>query len=129
MEEGRHHDPSNRPQRKGERMSWAIGYDDNWKRDVGYGVPSLCDHPKCMEEIDRGLGYICGDGPYGEGGGCGLFFCEEHQINNRCARCRVRRKPFVPKPDLPEWINYKATHPSWVEWRQKVQVRSKGVRG
>ena len=26
-------------------MSWAVGYDENWKRDVGYGVPSYCDHP------------------------------------------------------------------------------------
>ena len=28
-------------------MSWAVGYDSKWQRDIGYGVPSICDHPKC----------------------------------------------------------------------------------
>ena len=36
-------------------MSWSIGYDDNWDRDIGYGVPAYCDHPGCNEEIDRGF--------------------------------------------------------------------------
>jgi len=46
-------------------MSWAIGYDTRWQRDVGYGVPAWCDHPGCEAEIDRGLSYVCGNEPYG----------------------------------------------------------------
>jgi hypothetical protein len=55
-------------------MSWALGFDGNWNRDIGYGVPSYCDHPKCSAKIDRGLAYVCcGQEPYG-GDGCGLYF-------------------------------------------------------
>ncbi len=36
-------------------MGWSIGYDDNWKRDIGYGVRATCDHPACNAKIDRGL--------------------------------------------------------------------------
>jgi hypothetical protein len=25
-------------------VSWQIGYDRRWKRDIGYGVPCVCDH-------------------------------------------------------------------------------------
>lgn len=51
-------------------MGWSIGYDNNWKRDIGYGVPATCDHPDCNEEIDRGLAYVCGNEPRGgEDGG------------------------------------------------------------
>ena len=39
-------------------MGWSIGYDDNWKRDIGYGVPAVCDHPGCNEKIDRYLNII-----------------------------------------------------------------------
>ena len=28
-------------------MGWAIGYDSNWGRDIGYGVIAYCDHPDC----------------------------------------------------------------------------------
>lgn len=59
-------------------MSWAIGYDDHWHRDVGYGVPATCDHPGCQKLIDRGLAYVCGGQPYGGDDGCDLFFCEDH---------------------------------------------------
>ena len=31
-------------------MGWSIGYDNNWNRDIGYGVPAFCDHPKCDKE-------------------------------------------------------------------------------
>src|SRR4051812_7048849 len=27
-------------------MGWSIGYDSNWQRDIGYGVPAFCDHPQ-----------------------------------------------------------------------------------
>jgi hypothetical protein len=94
-------------------MSWSIGYDENWKRDIGYGVPSICDHPGCTEEINRGLGYVCGEEPYGGEKGCGLFFCERH----RGYRCK--HKNLTPTPDTSEWIAWKLTHESWQRWRDE----------
>lgn len=58
-------------------MSWAVGYNEHWQRDIGYGVPSICDHPGCDKEIDRGFDFVCGLPPYGENG-CGLYFCNKH---------------------------------------------------
>src|SRR5688572_18744194 len=83
-------------------MSWAIGFDSHWQRDIGYGVPAFCDHPKCDKEIDRGLSYVCGGEPYGGERGCGLYFCGEHLWNpgQLCNRCwRRTRKPYTPKPE------------------------------
>lgn len=100
-------------------MSWAIGYDSNWNRDIGYGVPSICDHPNCNKEIDRGLGYVCGNDPYGGDDGCGLFFCDKHKGAELCERCEKTLEPFTPKPDTKEWIHHKLTHPSWAEWRKE----------
>jgi hypothetical protein len=103
-------------------MSWSIGYDDNWKRDIGYGVPAVCDHPKCNESIHRGLSYVCGGDPYGGERGCGLFFCSKHlsfgvSLPQLCMRCKRNGKPYEPKPDVEEWIKHKMTDPSWEEWR------------
>lgn len=103
-------------------MGWAVGYDDNWKRDIGYGVPSICDHPDCNEKIDRGLSYVCGGEPYGGEHGCGLYFCGKHLSYQKtgtqiCDQCGNNRNPFTPKPDLEEWISHKATDPSWAAWR------------
>ena len=28
-------------------MGWSIGYDEKWQRDIGYGVPAICDYPGC----------------------------------------------------------------------------------
>lgn len=108
-------------------MGWAVGYDDNHQRDIGYGVPSLCDHPDCNERIDRGLSYVCGGEPYGGEYGCGLFFCGKHLSYYEdgvqlCEQCGNDRSTFPPKPDLEEWIRHKATDPSWDEWR-KEQAR------
>lgn len=104
-------------------MSWAVGYDDNWKRDIGYGVPAYCDHPKCQAEIDRGLGYVCGGDAYGGEKGCGLFFCPEHLYMGRgvqlCQRCLRYRQPYTPKSDHPTWIKWKLTDESWEEWRRE----------
>lgn len=55
-------------------MGWSIGFDSNWGQDIGYGVPSTCDHPDCDAEINRGLSYVCGGEPYGGDEGCGLYF-------------------------------------------------------
>ena len=95
-------------------MGWAVGYDQNWERDIGYGVPAYCDHPVCDAEIDRGLGCVCGGQPYGGDEGCGLYFCEKHLCSlGLCERCANDEKPFEPKPDHPDWIQHKATDPSW----------------
>jgi hypothetical protein len=105
-------------------MSWAIGFDKRWQRDIGYGVPCPCDHPNCQEQIDRGLSYVCGGAPYGGERGCGLYFCEGHRIMHArlpmlCERCSKRKKPFTPKPDCVEWVHHKMTDPSWQAWRDE----------
>ena len=114
-------------------MSWAVGYDENHHRDIGYGVPCICDHPDCNEKIDRGLSYVCGGEPYGGDEGCGLFFCDDHlgycltensfyndtPLVPLCDRCKKKEPPYEPKPDTPEWIHHKSTDPSWEEWRQE----------
>lgn len=108
-------------------MGWSIGFDGKWNRDIGYGVPAVCDHPDCHEEIDRGLSYVCaGQVPYG-GDGCGLYFCAKHRGHNiyaseeeyadGCERCAKGEDPFDPKPDVLRWINWKLTDESWQEWR------------
>lgn len=106
-------------------MGWAVGYDTNWNRDVGYGVPASCDQPDCAEKIDRGLGYVCGSEPYGGEHGCGLYFCGEHLTRGGgderhayvCERCAAGEPPFEPKPDLQEWTDWKMTDESWAAWR------------
>lgn len=108
-------------------MGWSIGFDMNWKRDIGYEVPGYCDHPGCMKEINRGLSYVCGGEPYGGEHGCGLFFCEEHRQYagarrdnaQLCLRCYHGRNSFEPTPDTPEWLRWKLVHPSWQEWRDE----------
>lgn len=105
-------------------MGWSIGYDDNWKRDIGYGVPATCDHPECNARIDRGLAYVCAhQEPYGGEEGCGLYFCHAHLVGGMCERCASKTDdgpyvaPFAAKPDHPDWIEWKLTDPSWKRWR------------
>lgn len=113
-------------------MGWSIGFDRNWNRDIGYGVPAYCDHPGCMAEIDRGLAYVCGGEPYGGEFGCGLYFCGSHlwhaereeRLYQLCERCQQADEhgeygtnPFTPTKEHPEWIAHKLTHESWAEWR------------
>jgi hypothetical protein len=105
-------------------MSWAIGYDTTWSRDIGYGVPATCDFPGCSAEIDRGLSYVCGGEPYGGDDGCGLYFCSAHlsyrgNKQQQCSRCINYRIPFAPTPDVVEWINHKLTDESWQRWRDE----------
>jgi hypothetical protein len=104
-------------------MSWAIGEFNG--RDIGYGVPAICDHPGCGASIDRGLSYMCGGDVYGGEHGCGLFFCSDHlqyaakrrDGRQLCSRCYSGRQPFEPTPDTPEWVKHKLTHRSWATWR------------
>lgn len=99
-------------------MSWSLGYDTNWHRDIGYGVPARCDHPGCDEKIDRGLAHVCGGEPYGGEDGCGLYFCAKHGGGGLCERCEVGELPFEKTPDAPEWIEHKLTDESWADWRR-----------
>jgi len=105
-------------------MSWAVGYDGEWERDIGYGVPAYCDHPGCMKEIDRGLAYVCGEEPYGGADGCGLYFCSEHLYfsdkheHQVCFQCMNGEEPFDPTPEHPLWVKHKLTDPSWLPWRE-----------
>lgn len=106
-------------------MGWSIGYDSRHKRDVGYGVPAICDHPGCNEAIDRGLSYVCGTEPFGGEHGCGLYFCSVHRRTagprrdtvDLCARCYTNRPHYPIKPDVPEWMRHKLTDESWARWR------------
>jgi hypothetical protein len=99
-------------------MSWAVGFDPTWNRDIGYGVPAVCDNPRCSTSIDRGLSYVCGNGePFGGEDGCGLYFCFDHGGGLLCERCTAGADPFEAKPDVAEWTAHKATDPSWAAWR------------
>ncbi len=105
-------------------MGWSIGFDDNWNRDIGYGVPCKCDHPGCEKNIDRGLSYVCGGEPYGGEDGCGLFFCEAHfgvddKSHQVCERCASGQEPFEAKADVAEWIEHKLRCPTWQQWRDE----------
>ncbi len=57
-------------------------------REAGYGIEAECDQPDCSAEIDRGLGYLCGDNPDGHRdpteAGCGLYFCGQHLDTHDC---------------------------------------------
>lgn len=108
-------------------MGWSIGYDSNWNRDIGYGVPAYCDHPDCKAEIDRGLGYVCGGEPYGGEHGCGLYVCEHHSEYagakrdhvRLCLACRFGKPTYLATADHPDWIKHKLTDPSWQQWRDE----------
>lgn len=56
--------------------------DGEWHdRFLGYMVLATCDWRGCEAEIDRGLGYLCGQephDPFGDGPGCGRYYCGRH---------------------------------------------------
>ncbi len=92
-------------------MGYSIGYNSEWDRDIGYGVPAYCDSPRCIAEIDRGMGYVCE--------GCGLYFCSDH-LYGKCARCTAYKSPYKEiSPEHPDWIKHKLTDPSWKQWRKE----------
>ena len=108
-------------------MYWAIGYDETWKRDIGYDVPGICDYPGCNNSINRGIDHVCGGEPYGGESCCGLYFCKDHLELKTveedgepvpvCAQCASGKEPFEPTPDTKEWIDEKATSIYWAGWR------------
>ncbi len=101
-------------------------------RDQGYGIPAICDHPDCFEEIDRGIGYACGGDPMEN---CGLFFCSTHRSHdvdpeaewadeNRhdfgvCERCAKGEPAFTPSADTEFWRAWKMNHVTWAKWRSE----------
>lgn len=119
-------------------MGWSIGYDMNWWRDIGYGVPATCDHPGCGKAINRGLGHVCGGDVYGGEHGCGLFFCSDHLGPSGgedgwamvCERCQHGEDAewFDPTPDTPEWIAHKLTDESWAKWRASDPKATEALR-
>lgn len=113
-------------------MSWAIGYDTYYERDIGYGVPAYCDYPDCKRKIDRGLAYVCcNQQPYGGDEGCGLYFCSQHTNRlGQCDRCVRTLEHYTPSEDHPEWVEHKLIHESWQEWRdcnpERVEEMQRG---
>lgn len=111
-------------------MGWSIGTNCQ-DRDVGYGVPAICDYPGCNNEINRGLSYVCGDMHDGGDYGCGLYFCENHlTISDKwgvsiCDRCENNELPYEPKKDSLEWIQWKLIDDSWYEWRKQNPNQTK----
>lgn len=91
-------------------MGWAIGYDDQWTRDIGYGVPAYCDHPGCDALIDRGLGWKCED----EECGCGKFYCAAHLYDSAS-----HTHDAPPDRIHPDWANHVLTHHTWARWREE----------
>lgn len=59
-------------------------------REAGYAVDAQCDADGCEKEINRGMGYLCGDYPKvhitddGEWG-CGNYHCGVHEYDHNCA--------------------------------------------
>ena len=116
------------------------------KRWGGYGVPAICVHPDCNEEIDREVSFACGGEPFSEFG-CDRYFCEKHRylecwkcdgssdkcdhdITDKecececkfvCERCRDGLEPFPYKPETKEWCKWVLKNKSWKEWREKEE--------
>jgi len=115
-------------------LYWAIGYDEDWNRDIGFDVPATCDHADCTKAIHRGVEHVCGSEPYGGDSGCGLYFCEDHLTQQTpasgqekielCDRCVSGKEPFEPTPDSQEWTNYKQTSHYWAGWRTHHENKS-----
>jgi hypothetical protein len=98
-------------------MSYSIGINAEG-RDIGYSVPSVCDHPGCNEKIDRGMSYLCE--------GCQQYFCTSHLAHvsadddclQLCRACASDAKPYPAKPDTLAWLMWKLEDASWAQWRE-----------
>lgn len=117
-------------------MGWEIGESEG--RDVGYGVPAICEHPYCDKRIDRGLAHVCGGMHGSSDGGCGRYFCGDHlfhgcfgmdemtdeqideaDTNQICVACAAGQEPYPMKPDTLDWVSWKLNDESWQQWRDE----------
>lgn len=74
-------------------------FEPTGEKPAGYMVLATCDQRGCDEEINRGLGYLCGSEPgdlWDDGPGCRRYFCEKHlSATGERGGCRHRRnKPW-----------------------------------
>ena len=97
-------------------MGYELGHREG--RDIGYGVPAICDHPRCNEVINRGMGYECYTYDDKREKGCRLFFCSKHGGGSLCKRCSTYKMPYDEKPDSLYWIAFKLFDESWEKWRE-----------
>lgn len=109
---------------------YRVNKDTGGYRYGGYGVPAICEHPDCSEEINRGMSYACGGEPFSEYG-CDNYFCSKHLVyhcfnvgggrecKEVCERCDKRKNPFSQKPETKEWIEHVLKDESWEEWRKE----------
>lgn len=111
-------------------MGYAVYWSNNQQRYCGYGVPAYCDHPKCNEKINRGMGYVCGE-PLQDQFGCGGYFCSKHRNHVRqprgedqcfenCQRCGTYKRSYkFTKSEHPEWVEHLLKDASWRDWRKE----------
>ena len=99
-------------------MSWAVGWDTDHDRWMGYGVPAYCDVIYCGNEIDRGLGWRCQCSKHPLGDPLdkpNLFVCAQHL-------CDDVDEDDLP-PEHPDWVNHLLTDESWAQWRSENPLR------
>lgn len=121
-------------------IMWYAVY-EVWDRYWWYGVPAICEHPDCNEEIDRWMSYACWWEPFSEFW-CDRYFCSKHLSNEYfdedwfvlsdhapdeaydsakcvdiCEKCKRNEEPFPYKPEHKKWIKHLLKDPSWKEWR------------
>lgn len=57
-------------------------------REAGFAVEAECDQDGCTEQIDRGMGWLCGQNPLGHKDdgepGCGNYYCTDHLHQHNC---------------------------------------------
>ncbi|NQD40529.1 hypothetical protein [Glutamicibacter halophytocola] len=87
-------------------------------REAGYSVEAECDKPGCTTQIDRGLGFLCGESPDGHRDsdefGCGNYYCDQHETyhdcpNPKCGKYSADESLCCSKAkghDTPHWDEY-----------------------
>lgn len=80
-------------------MGWASCGTDSQGRPIGYAHEGVCDEESCLELIDRGLAYACGDmhgtnDRQGNATCCDGYFCSKHLVLGgdgifRCQKCHA----------------------------------------
>ena len=116
-------------------------------RISGYGVPAYCDHPNCMNEIDRGMAYACCGGIH-RSESCGGFYCSEHEapiisedeleglddeekqdvlesyglseapLFDECGIAYICNHPPIEFKEHPHWIKHISNDSTWSTFRE-----------